>query len=99
MWKIEIIDDYSPGWTLVLKHIVKSKHSDKPFIMTVNDLNGINTAKIMGIEHKTFIDTLIVKYNALLYKDIIYFPKFEDFQKSFEWIESGILIRTLNDDI
>lgn len=99
MWKIEVIDDYSPGWTLVVKQIIKRSHKDTPFIMEVNDLNGINTAKLMGIEHETFIDILKVKYNALLYKNTIYFPRFEDFQKSSEWIESGILIRTLNNDI
>ena len=99
MWKVEIIDDYSPGWTLVLKNSSKYRYKGTPVVISMNDFYGNKTAQLMGISHKIFIDTLLTKYNALLYEGtIVYFRKVEDFQECLEWIESGILINTLIDE-
>jgi len=66
----------------------------------MNDFNGALTANLMGINQEFFIDTLIIKYNAFLYRDIIlYFYKIEDFQSALEWIEAGILSNMLNKSI
>ena len=93
MWKIEVIDDYSPGQTLVVKY-VNNRYSG------MNDFNGVLTANLMGINQEFFIDTLIIEYNAFLYRDIIlYFYKIEDFQSALEWIEAGILSNMLNKSI
>lgn len=96
MWKIEVIDDYSPGWTLVVKY-VNNGYSGMTY---TNDFNGALTANLMGINQEFFIDTLIIKYNAFLYRNIIlYFYKIEDFQSALEWIEAGILSNMLNKSI
>lgn len=66
----------------------------------MNDFNGALTANLMGINQEFFIDTLIIEYNAFLYRDIIlYFYKIEDFQSALEWIEAGILSNMLNKSI